>query len=210
MKSSHVRIHRALLAVTACGTLLLGLTGCEPKPKHEIGKVEYDKLVDWKELVELGPKGCRKFLGQTVTFKGMYHSGVRQEDEQRRDVCLCSFSPYDFMLGPYADSMNSGNPSLGVYVNLGSEVTEWLPTAATDTFLTSFRTDDVVKITDSICKNCLGRTKYDHLKKEYFGAQSEDECFLESKALHITGRVVGIDYVEPNVSLITVPTGISW
>lgn len=204
------RISRLLITLVGAGALMLALSGCEPKPKHEIGKVEYDKLVDWKELIELGPKGSRKFLGQTVTFKGMYHLGVPQEDDQRRDVCLCSFTPYDFMLGPYADSMNSGTPRLEVYVNLGSEAVKWLPTATTDTFLTDFRTDDVVQITDSICTKCLARTTYDPLQKEYFGAQSVDECFLESKALHITGRVVGIDYIKPNVSLITVPTGISW
>ncbi len=199
----------AALVLAGAG-LILSLTGCQPKPTHEIGKVEYDKLVDWKDLFHLGPAERRAFLGKVVTFHGMHHSGYRQFDDSRENSCLAGFVPYLQMIGPYADDINAGTPRIGVYVNYGKEVTEWLPTAATDTFLTDISMENVIQIEPDICKKCLAQTQYDHEKKEYFGSQSVDECLLESKALHITGRVIGIDYIEPNTTLILMPTGLAW
>lgn len=218
MPASSLRIARfSLLA------LLLPLVGCKPKPTHEIGKVEYDKLVDWRELARLGPKGVRKYLGQTLTFTDLESHGKRQKDESRKNVCKQEFSAFKWGFDWKKPEKDVDGIGIGVYINFGPEVVRWLPAAANDTFLTDPKALTVpapLVVEDDICGKCKGRTWYNPETGKYDPGQSVEECFLESRALHITGRVIGIDYLPLNypdskttakgLSLLILPTGISW
>jgi hypothetical protein len=212
----------ASAAVAGVGLFLL-LTACQPKPTHEIGKVEYDKLVDWRELAKLGPQGCRKYLGQTLTFKDLRSHGKGQKDESRSNACEQDFSAFKWGFDFDKPEKDVEGIGIGVYINFGPEVVEWLPAAANDTFLTDSQALTVpnpLTVEADICGKCKGGTQYDPDSKTYSPGQSVEECFLESRALHITGRVIGIDYLplrfpeskktSKQMSLLIQPTGISW
>ena len=209
------RISRLLITLVGAGALVLAFSGCEPKPKHEIGKVEYDKLVDWRELAKLGPQGVRKYLGQTLTFKDLQSLGKRQKDDSRDNTCKEAFDAFKWGFDFEQPEPAVHAIGIDVYINFGPEVVEWLKVAANDTLLTD-STDltppGLIRIEDDICKKCRGLTNYNRQTKEYSGSQPVEECLLESRALHITGRVVGIDY-EPNpkqLTLLLQPTGMAW
>lgn len=217
------RISRMFMALAGAGALVLALSGCEPKPKHEIGKVEYDKLVDWRELAKLGPQGVRKYLGQTLTFKELKSHGKRQKDESRQNVCKQDFSATKDAFDWDKPEKDVDGMGIGVYINFGPEVVEWLPHAANDTFLTSpemLSVNPPLVIQDDICGKCKGRSHWNPDRKEYMPGQSVEECFLESPALHITGRVIGINWnklrgvdnpkTNKDMTLLIQPTGISW
>lgn len=217
------RISRLLITLVGAGALVLAFSGCEPKPKHEIGKVEYDKLVDWRELAKLGPQGARKYLGQTLTFKDLLSHGMSQKDESRKNVCEQDFSAFKWAFDWEQPEKDVNAIGIGVYINFGPEVGRWLPAAANDTFLTTpeaLTLSNPLVVEDDICGKCMGTTQYNHEKKEYYGGQAPEECLLESRALHITGRVVGIDYLPLNhpeskttskrMSLLVLPTGMAW
>lgn len=215
MPLPETRISRMFMALAGAGALALALSGCEPKPKHEIGKVEYDKLVDWRELAKLGPQGARKYLGQTLTFKDLRSHAKGQKDDARENVCLEQFSAFKWGFDFEQPEPEVHAIGIGVYVNFGHEVVDWLKVAANDTLLTdsvALTPPGLIRIEDDICKKCRGLTSYNRQTKDYYGSQPVEECLLESRALHITGRVVGIDY-EPNpkrLTLLLQPTGMAW
>jgi hypothetical protein len=223
MKTSSILNRGLLVALAACGIAVLGLSGCKPKPTHEIGKVEYDKLVDWRELAKLGPQGCRKFLGQTLTFTELKSHGKRQKDEARQNVCKQDFSATKQGFDWDQPEKDVDGMGIGVYINFGPELAEWLPHAANDTFLTLpevFTVNPPLVIQDDICGKCKGRSHWNPDRKEYMPGQPVEECFLESPALHITGRVIGINWnkladmndtrTSKAMMLLIQPTGMSW
>lgn len=202
-------------AVAVASILLIGLGGCKPKPTHEIGKVEYDKLANWRELAKLGPQGVRKYLGQTLTFTDLQSLGKGQQDDARDNTCKEAFEAFKWGFDFEQHEPEVHAIGIDVYINFGAEVVDWLKVAANDTLLTD-STDltppGLIRIEDDICKKCRGLSDYNPKTKDYYGSQPVDECLLESRALHITGRVVGIDY-EPNpkrLTLLLQPTGMAW
>jgi hypothetical protein len=215
---------RSFASATVAGVgLFLLLTACQPKPTHEIGKVEYDKLVDWRELAKLGPQGCRKYLGKTLTFKDLRSHGKGQKDESRKNVCEQDFSAFKWGFDFEKPEKDVDGMGIGVYINFGPEVVQWLPAAANDTFLTdpqALTVQNPLVVEDDICGKCKGRTKYDHDSKTYSPGQSVEECILESRALHITGRLIGIQWdklrdmndprTSKRMSLLILPTGMAW
>lgn len=210
-----MKLSNSVRMITAIASLMLGLVACKPKPTHEIGKVEYDKLADWRELAKLGPQGVRKYLGQTLTFKDLQSLGERQKDDSRDNTCKEAFDAFKWGFDFEQPEPEVHSIGIDVYINFGPEVVNWLKVAANDTLLTdsvALTPPGLIHIEDDICKKCRGLTDYNPETKKYFPGQTPEECLLESRALHITGRVVGIDY-EPNpkqLSLLLQPTGMAW
>lgn len=203
MKLSHVRIHRALLAVTACGTLLLGLTGCEPKPKHEIGKVEYDKAVDMAKYVGIGPSEAKKLVGQTLTVRNLLSVGGQRKDRSTPGSCLELFSPRVPMGGA-----SHGVSTIGVFINPTRASISYLQSGPDDTLVEEPIRDSHLTISEDLCSKCRAYTVYDRKTGEFIQGQPTEECLLESPALHITGRIVGVENAA--TSLLLVPTGLAW
>jgi hypothetical protein len=223
----------AALALAGAG-LILSLTACKaslPKPTHEIGKVEYDKLVDWRELVKLGPKGCRKYLGQTLTFTDLANRGAYQTGHNKPNVCAQGF---DLLFWPYLASDGkdaTGKFFLDVYFNYGPEAIESIAAnypdtimidpnvggqlrvpkmSFPDTFMTDISVEHPITVNELICDSCRGTTRIIESdgRKGAISEQGPKECILESRALHITGKVVGVKEKENQIMII--PTGMAW
>jgi len=230
----------AIVGLAIAG-ILLSLTGCRssrPKPTHEIGHVEYDKIVDWRELVTLGPKSRQKYLGKTLTFTNMVSRGRTQENVASPNSCAEAF---DLLFWPRlaADEKDGKGQipkeklTLHVYFNFGSEVTHWIANnfpyttktfvagnntfpsqelkyPETDRFITEVTVDRPILVKETICDSCEGATEVIEHKGQTGAVayQGVDECLLESRALHITGKVVGVKAMDNTIMII--PTGMSW
>lgn len=188
---------------------MLPLAGCEstPKPKHEIGTVEYDKIIDWQVLGRMQPEEARKYLGQTLTFNNLLSRGQRQSDDSRKNVCSEVFAATPVALEGIPIN-NGGIDGVAVYINFREEVIPWLEAEATDTFTTNVSVPKPLVVEEDICGKCKGMTEYDHLRKEFVSEQTTEECSLESRALHVTGKVVGID--KDNKNILIIPMGLAW
>lgn len=197
------RISRMFMALAGAGSLVLALSGCEPKPKHEIGKVEYDKLVYWNSLHETA-NNTSGLIGSTVTIFGLDYLGKGKDNPATNNSCLMNF-------GQSIEEAPQGRPSkttIGVLVNYGSELGSAILSEGPDTAMENIPSISTANIVQDVCAECIP-SDYDHSTKEYVGGSTSEKCLFQNrKTLFITGIVAAS--TGNGAKLFLVPTGYAW
>jgi hypothetical protein len=193
---------------------LLSLAGCKPKPTHEIGHVEYDKLMTWKDMAKLGREGAKKMVGKTITFTELDFVLQDHIDPTRDSSCLAFFYPNYLSFADHDSTLEVKSVAIGVLVNFGQELKSWLTVDPHDTTLSDLSGIKPVKIDQFVCGACRG-SDFDHDLNKYTGGTPVDSClFQRHSTLFITGTVIAVGhetiYGGIRLKFHIMPTGIAW
>jgi hypothetical protein len=162
------------------------------------GTVDSANAVTLEEIAKLSLEEAKtRYLGQVVTFKGLYPEGVRAKNEERSNVCMQGFGKW---FTPHISTFQGG--SLYVYFNFGDEITKW--DHESEYRPENLKVDHPMVLDEDVCDTTRVCNEGD--------AQSERKCAFSSDRLLVAGKVIAVRTEEEGrgLSLDLRPTGIRY
>ncbi|MGL1900505.1 MAG: hypothetical protein OCC49_00115 [Fibrobacterales bacterium] len=181
------------------------LIGCGRTPIR-VGNVDESKLVDWKEIRDMGlEKSVEKYLGKVITVTDLHSLGFNAKNEERGNACLISFRPQETKrwqregLSPsegdwVVTSEGIHATGFSIFFNYGSEAVRW--TKHSKIRIDSTDNSEIIFLPSH---DFCGRCQWDE--------ENENLCVEESPILKVTGRVIAMRSMKGTIGLDLIPIG---
>ncbi|MGL1900504.1 MAG: hypothetical protein OCC49_00110 [Fibrobacterales bacterium] len=181
------------------------IVGCGRTPV-KVGNVDESKLVDWKEIRDMGlEKSVEKYLGKVITVTDLHSLGFKAKNEERGNACLISFRPQEAknwskegVLPGEGDRIITpegiNETGISIFFNYGSEAVSW--TKHSKIRIDSTDNSEIIFLPSH---DFCGRCQWDE--------ENDNLCVEESPMLKVTGRVIAMRSMKGIIGLDLIPIG---